>query len=332
MKIEAEISDGHRVHDGTDMRHITCSLRGLFLKYRLAWLFCLAWGGSWSFPAYSAADGTPVKTFEVETVSDVSYCEGDDKPKHKLDLYLPKGQKDFPVLFFVHGGGWRSGDKNYFGVYSNLGTFFARHGVGTVVINYRLSPEVSHPEHIKDVARAFAWTFKNIAKYGGLPNEIFACGHSAGGHLVSLLATDGSYLKAEGLAPDAIKGVLSISGVYSLPDGFFQAVFGKDSDQRKQAFPLNHVHSGLPPFLLLYADRDFPGCDKMSEEFAKAIRDAKGEVETQEIKKSNHYNIILSASLDDDPVSGTLLHFVMTHLASVDNEAKASNAQAGASK
>ncbi len=149
-----------------------------------------------------------------------------DQKKHKLDLYLPKGKTDFPVVMFVHGGGWVFGDKNFFGVYEGVGKMFARHGVGAVVTNYRLSPAVQHPEHIKDVARAFAWTHKHIADYGGRPDELFLCGHSAGGHLISLLATDESYLKAEGLSLKDVKGVMPISGVYAIPDNMFNEAFG----------------------------------------------------------------------------------------------------------
>src|SRR5262245_62590551 len=99
------------------------------------------------------------KTYSVQTVKDVVYYDGPDqhKVKHKLDLYLPKGHKDYPVLFFVHGGAWAHGDKNTFGLYGLLGAAYARLGIGVVVTNYRLSPEVKHPEHVKDVARAFAW-------------------------------------------------------------------------------------------------------------------------------------------------------------------------------
>src|SRR5437762_3125531 len=88
------------------------------------------------------------RTFEVEVVADLDYYAGADadKIKHKLDLFLPKGHKDFPVLFFVHGGAWRHGDKSFLGFYSSLGKFYARHGIGTVVTNYRLSPKVMHPE------------------------------------------------------------------------------------------------------------------------------------------------------------------------------------------
>src|SRR4051812_29964072 len=84
--------------------------------------------------------------FEVEVIKDQAYYSGDDadKVRHKLDLYLPKGQKDYPVLFFVHGGAWVSGNKN---LYEPLGRMFAKNGVGCVVINYRLTPAVQHPGH-----------------------------------------------------------------------------------------------------------------------------------------------------------------------------------------
>ena len=103
--------------------------------------------------------------FEVEKVGNVAYYEGSDADpvRHKLDFYYPKGPKDYPVLFFVHGGAWRSGSKE---LYGGLGKVFAKNGIGVVVINYRLSPKVQHPAHVEDVARAFAWTHKNVGKYG----------------------------------------------------------------------------------------------------------------------------------------------------------------------
>lgn len=263
------------------------------------------------------AAGTAEKTFEVEVVKDVDYYKGDgyDKVKHKLDFYRPKGHKDYPILFFVHGGGWRSGDKNAFGIYSALGRTYARRGIGTVVTNYRLTPKVTHPEHIKDVARAFAWTYKNVGKYGGRTDQIFVCGHSAGGHLVALLATDGRYLKAEGIPADAIRGVLPISGVYRIAGGrMMESVFGKDAELRKQAGAIEHVRTGLPPFLILYADKDFPGCGKVpSEAFCKALT-AKGcKAQTQEIKDSTHIRIIVSAAAAGNPVSDAIFGFIAAH-------------------
>src|SRR5262249_58671805 len=128
---------------------------------------------------------------------DMDYNRGEDAKKttHRWALSLRKGQKDFPVLFFVHGGAWRQGDKNFFGVYSSLGKFYARRGIGTVVTNYRLSPKVMHPEHIKDVARAFAWTVRNISKYGGNPAGRFSRRASAAGHPGSVSARQRTLLE-----------------------------------------------------------------------------------------------------------------------------------------
>src|SRR5205085_7191809 len=126
----------------------------------------------------------PVGAFEVEVFKNIAYRDGKDADpvKHKLDLFLPKGPRDFPVVFFVHGGGWRTGNKE---MYTAIGEVFARNGIGAAVINYRLSPNVSHPAHIEDVARAFARTKANIARYGGRPDRSVCCGHSPGGHPAS---------------------------------------------------------------------------------------------------------------------------------------------------
>src|SRR5260221_9135071 len=78
---------------------------------------------------------SPDKRFEIRVVNDVEYRdlhEGEDpkKGKNKLDLYLPKNHKDFPILFFVHGGAWRHGDKSFLGVYATLARFYAGQGIG----------------------------------------------------------------------------------------------------------------------------------------------------------------------------------------------------------
>ena len=264
---------------------------------------------AWTGPA-RAEDAK--KTYEVDVTTDVKYYDGQDADpiKHKLDLYLPKGKKDFPVLFFVHGGAWMMGDKNTFGVYSALARGFAKQGIGTVVTNYRLTPTVMHPGHIQDVAKAFAWTEKNIAKYGGRADCIFACGHSAGGHLVALLATDESYLKAEGLTPKAIKGVVPMSGVYDISPKLVPAVFGNDPKVCKQASPISHVKAGLPPFLVIYADNDMPNFDKMAETFCKALKDKDCTATACEVKRRNHVSLILLTAGDTDPAGEAIRKFI----------------------
>jgi alpha-beta hydrolase superfamily lysophospholipase len=290
------------------MRRITVAIP-LFLA--------LSW--TWLLPAEEAKTAKNTGSFEVEAIKDLAYYDAADADpvKHKLDLYLPKGKKDFPVIFFVHGGGWMSGDKKYlFDVYGKVGQNFARHGIGTVVTNYRLTPQVQHPAHIQDVAKAFAWTRKNIAKHGGRPDQIFIAGHSAGGHLVALLATDPQYLEAEKCSFKDIKGAMPLSGVYNLPPGkLFENVFTSDSKTREQAMPLTHVKGQHPPFLIIHAESDFPFCDRMSKEFCDKLTRCKCEACVAEIKKRDHLSIIARAANDDDPAVQLMLDFVSKHTA-----------------
>jgi acetyl esterase/lipase len=172
-------------------------------------------------------------TIEVERVRGVVYYDGldADARRHQIDLYLPKGKKDCPVVVLVHGGAWIVGDNRHYGLNASVGEFLASQGIAAALPNYRLSPGVKHPEHVKDVARAVAWVRGHIAEYGGNPDRLFLAGHSAGGHLVSLLATDEQYLKAEGMTHADIKGVISVSGVYRIPSGKLALSLGGDSER-----------------------------------------------------------------------------------------------------
>ena len=183
----------------------------------LAGLLALAAGAA---RAEGGAEKKPERP-PIREVYDVPYAGTNDE-RQALDVFAPRGAKGRPVVLFVHGGAWVFGDKNLFGLYRGVGQFLARHGIVAVLINYRLSPRVRHPEHVKDVARAFAWVRRHAGEYGGDPDQIFLCGHSAGGHLVALLATDAGYLKDPALrltAADraALRGVIAVCGVYRIP-------------------------------------------------------------------------------------------------------------------
>src|SRR5207248_8763424 len=106
----------------------------------------------------------PRNAFEVEHVRDVAYYRGPDADpsRHRLDLFLPKGLQDYPVVLLVHGGAWMMGDNRCCGLYPAVAECLARQGVGAVLPNYRLSPGVRHPDHVKDVARALAWVRAHV--------------------------------------------------------------------------------------------------------------------------------------------------------------------------
>jgi acetyl esterase/lipase/peroxiredoxin len=251
--------------------------------------------------------------YEVKAVKDVAYYEGEnaDAKKHKLDLYLPKDKKDFPVLFFIHGGAWTIGDR---WMWVNLGETFAKNGIGSVVISYRLTPQVKHPGHIEDVARAFAWTHENIGKYGGKKDQIFVSGQSAGGHLAALLATNETYLKAHKLSQKDIKGVVAISGVYTIIPGLMDGVFGKGKEAAESASPLKHVSGKEPPFLILYADKDLPTLPAMAKQLHEALKEQKVESSLVVMKDRNHIDSIMKlAAREDDPATQEVLQFIAKH-------------------
>jgi acetyl esterase/lipase len=267
-------------------------------------------------PAWCADDVKPIKSgghFDVEVVKDVAYdtSKDADPDKHKLDLYLPKCQKDFPVLFFVHGGSWRSGDKR---IYGPIGSVFAENGIGAVIISYRLSPKVQHPAHIQDVARAFAWTCANIGKYGGRADQIFVSGHSAGGHLAALLATDETYLQAEKLSFANIKAAIPLSGVYVIrPTKNMEVPFGKDEEVLRSASPLTHVKGKHVPFLIIYADKDYATLDQGAETMGAALRKQGGEANVLKMADRDHISIIAQTRKADDPTFQAMLEFVAKH-------------------
>src|SRR5437868_10085864 len=108
---------------------------------------------------------------------------------------------------------------------------------------------------------------------------------------------------------------MPVSGVYVVAlDGLFTDVFGKDPAERKQAWPLTHVHVDCPPFLIVYADQDFPFIDLGSEAFAKALKEKKAEAETLKLTKRNHLDIISRTARDGDPCGQALLDFIAKHV------------------
>src|SRR5262249_36484995 len=235
-----------------------------------------------------------------------------------LDLYLPTDAKDFPVVVVVHGGAWVWGDKSLDFI-PEVARCLARQGIGVVAPNYRLSPWFRHPAHIHDGAKAVAWTKGHIAEYGGRADRIFLLGHSAGGHLVSLLATDESYAKQEGLSREDIKGVIAISGVYQVSDvtlnvliqnaqvqlavaltaNPFASVFGMEAGAAKQASPVTHVRKGLPPFLIVHAGEDLPTLSQMAEEFHSTLKATDCEAQLLQVPQRNHGTVLWKATTPD---------------------------------
>jgi len=136
-------------------------------------------------------------------------------PHLLADIMVPAGPAPFPVVLYLHGGGWAFGSARSF---RKLGMTFAHHGFLTVMLDYRLAPEHPFPAALDDVATALDWIGANAAAYGGTGERIAIGGDSAGANLALAAAIRG---------PDAVRSRLSalllLYGVYDLAGALARA-------------------------------------------------------------------------------------------------------------
>lgn len=202
---------------------------------------------------------------EVNVLHDVAY--GRDEAQ-TMDVYLPQGAKNAPVIFMVHGGGWRNGDKQMASVVNNKLARWTPRGFIFISVNYRMLPDADPLTQADDVARALTAAQTQAAEWGGDPNRFILMGHSAGAHLVSLLNA----------APErALKqGARTWLGTVSLDTAgmdivkvmerehlrLYDKAFGKDRAYWKAASPLHILASEARPVLMVCSSkrRDKP-CD-----------------------------------------------------------------------
>jgi acetyl esterase/lipase len=228
-------------------------------------------------------------------------------PLQQLDLYLPAMKKPcdaLPVVVWVHGGGWRRGDKK---AVQDKATFFNGLGYAFASINYRLSDPPSdpnrpvYPDHPKDVGAAIAYL---QAKHPDLPldgKRIALLGHSAGGHLVALVGTDPTYIDGAGGDASAVKCVIANDSegydvVARAAQGgivkrLYENAFGTDPAVQRAASPINHVHDRktLPDWLII--TRGLPSRVAAAQQFADALTAAGGKAQVVDAKGYTHADV-----------------------------------------
>lgn len=266
-----------------------------------------------------------------QLVPDLRYWDGPgaDPEKNLLDLYRPQGT-GWPVLVFIHGGGWTSGDKGLRAggadIYGNIGRFYASHGIGVAVISYRLQPQVTWPDQLSDVARAVAWVHAAVARYGGDPDAIILSGHSAGGQFAARVALDPAPLAALGVDHRIVKGLVSVSGAgldltdaetwrLGQPRGYYEKRFrnGDPTDGwMRAASPVRFVDADSPPGLVIYAEGDSPELRRQGQVLDQALRAAGVRSAIVVVPGSSHTRIILTLSRGDTVSARAILKFVAT--------------------
>lgn len=248
--------------------------------------------------------------------------------RHVLDVYTPEEPaQGLPVMFWLHGGGWQTGDKSDVALKPKVLT-----GRGFVFVsaNYRLLPQVEMDELTADVAASFGWVYKNIARYGGDPNRIFIGGHSAGAQLAALLCTDDRLAKGAGVPFEVLKGCIPVDGdTYDIPKIIMtaelrQAIYGgpMPSFGHRQKFgndPKKHIDfsavthvakgKGIPPFLLLY----FAGnadTRAQAERLASVLKEAAVPAKAYGKSDTNHSRLNDDLGKPGDPATEEFFQFL----------------------
>lgn len=192
---------------------------------------------------------------------DLNY--GDD-PAQRLDVYRPVSASGAPVMLFVHGGGWRRGDKAMPRMVANKVTHWVGQGHVFVSTNYRMLPDADPLEQADDVARALAFVQAQAGRWGGDPARVVVIGHSAGAHLVSLITADTALAAHHGaqpwLATVAIdSAALDIEAIMTRRHyRFYDPVFGSDPTFWRLASPMHRLQSRpvAPMLLICSSQRD----------------------------------------------------------------------------
>jgi len=241
-----------------------------------------------------------------------------------LDIYAPAASTDCPVVVMIHGGGWHEGDKANRAVVEAKSRHFVGAGCVFVSANYRLSPAVRHPEHVKDIAKALAWIHDHIADHGGDPNRMYVMGHSAGAHLAALVATDDHYLAALGKDLRILKGVILLdSAAYDIPRFInelggaramretYENAFGTDEEIWRDASPQAHVKPGkhIPPFLIFHTGARLAGAT-LSKDLAESLRKAGTPAWAIHARDKDHRAISLDIGRPDDWVTNLIMKFL----------------------
>lgn len=256
---------------------------------------------------------------QMVVTKDLAYVDSGDFPEGMdlLDIYMPVDAEDAPVIIFFHWGSLIADDKSGGEV---LGQRFTAMGFGLVSSNYRLSPDVSHPCHTEDAAAAVAWVVKNIASYGGDPNNVYVAGLSSGGYLAALLAVDPSYLESVAVERSAIQGTILISPFLYVEETapvriksnpIYKSIWGEEAEGWLAASVTPHIGPDRDNILVIYADGDADWRKDQNERFASAMT-AAGNVNVRAMMVSNrtHGSLVFSILDEDDQIGNLVSKFI----------------------
>ncbi|CAM3340305.1 alpha/beta hydrolase [Paracidovorax anthurii] len=197
-------------------------------------------------------------------------------PRQRMDVYLPEHPRGAPVVFMVHGGAWKHGDKAGATVVRNKVAHWVPRGAVLVSINYRMLPDAGPPVQVRDVARALAEAQRLAPGWGADPRRFVAMGHSAGAHLVALLMASPALQREAGALP-VLATVALDSAAMDVPRvmrarhaPLYDHAFGRDPAQWESVSPAHQLRQSAPPLLAVCSSRRAIACDQAHRLAAQA--------------------------------------------------------------
>jgi arylformamidase len=253
---------------------------------------------------YDRADALTAETrAAVPHTLDLPY--GDD-PKQRLDVYQPLEKRSAaPVFVFLHGGGFREGDRAHYGFVARP---LAGRGIVTVVASYRLLPTARYPDQPDDVRRALAWVYRNIGRYGGDPNAVYVGGHSAGAILSADVSVRPDWLERWSLPKDLIKGCAPVSAPYDLRNEKAVNEYAADPQSRAEASPVLHVENPPPRCVVAVGTDEAYG--PSSKELADKLRAKNTSVELVVLQDMDHAETALALGDSGGPLVRALVAMI----------------------
>lgn len=233
-----------------------------------------------------------------------------------LDVYAPHAARHAPVVVFFYGGSWKSGRRQW---YRWVGELLARHGVVAVIPDYRKYPQVHFDGFMRDAAEAVAWAHSHAAAYGGNADALFVMGHSAGGQIAAMLATDRQWLNAVGMRPAQLAGFIGLAGPYDflpLTDPDLIEIFGHDRRSQERSQPVRFVDGDEPPMLLLQGAQDRTVEPRNASSLASLVQARNEAVTLRMYPGVGHIGLLLSLSPSlpgKAPTLHDVLQFIRMH-------------------
>lgn len=210
----------------------------------------------------------------IRIVHDVRYG---DEPLETFDVYAPARANNAPVIFMVHGGGWRRGDKSARGVVQAKVANWVPRGFAVVSVDYPLLPDSPPLQQAQAVAKALATAQRDAAQWGGDPHRFVLMGHSAGAQLVALISAEPALATSQGAVP-WLGTVALDSAAYDVAAimrdrhfGLYDEAFGSDHATWVAASPALQVKSRIAPFLAVCSSQRRDSCPQ-ARRFADKAR------------------------------------------------------------